>query len=299
MYTRLTKLFFIGHTFCGRMSSTLCLQPSMMRPLLEQQRRFTSIISRLSSAVTSHVSSLADTHFMPLSEQCITEPRRPYPRRVSMQENLAERLTLQRSLRAHLVPLQVIVSKEKLYIELVWPSAALRAVENQKETMAHTVKGAAADGDDDGNDAALHHTMESPTRMVSSDLRQRRPLEEHRTRFLAEFLRAYSPSTDVIGSDVLIYGRRGITITDVIPVGNYALRIVFSDGHSGGIYPYEYLFHLGCEKYSRMREYIRRLRAKHKSRDPPKRAPSQRLSRIRSAQRAEGRHMNSHGQDDQ
>ncbi|RNF18752.1 Myb domain protein 40 [Trypanosoma cruzi] len=168
-----------------------------------------------------------------------------------------------------------------------------------KETMAHTVKGAATDGDDDGNDAALHHTMESPARMVSSDLRQRRPLEEHRTRFLAEFLRAYSPSTDVIGSDVLIYGRRGITITDVIPVGNYALRIVFSDGHSGGIYPYEYLFHLGCEKYSRMREYIRRLRAKHKSRDPPKRAPSQRLSRIRSAQRAEGRHMYSHGQDDQ
>ncbi|EKF31003.1 hypothetical protein MOQ_005166 [Trypanosoma cruzi marinkellei] len=287
----------------GRLSSNICLQPSMMGPLLEQQRCFTSIIGRFSSAVTSHVSSLADTHFMPLNEQYITEPRRPYPRRASMQENLAERLTLQRSLRAHLVPLQVIVSKEKLYIELVWPAAALCAMENQKETKARTVKGTTADGDDnddddDGNDTALHHTIESPARRASSDLRKRRPIEEHRMRFLAEFLRAYSPSTDVIGSDVLIYGRRGITITDVIPVGNYALRIVFSDGHSGGIYPYEYLFYLGCEKYSRMREYIRRLRAKHKSRDPPKRAPSQRLSRIRSAQRAEGGKMNCHGQDD-
>ncbi|RNF24467.1 Myb domain protein 40 [Trypanosoma conorhini] len=269
-----------------------------MWPLFLQQRRLTSIISRLSSAVASQAASLVDTHLMPLGERCITEPRRPYPRRASMQENLAERLTLQRSLRAHLLPSQIIVSKDKLYIDLVWPATALRAVEALKEREALPLKGA-ADSGGIGSEADGQHGAELAPGTAGRRCFEGSPLEQHRTRFLAEFLRAFSPSTDVVGADVLIYGRRGITITDVIPVGNYALRIVFSDGHSGGIYPYDYLFHLGREKYAHMRAYIRRLRAKRKSRDPPRRAPSRRFSRAQGVSKEEGPQTNCHGRDGQ
>lgn len=99
-----------------------------------------------------------------------------------------------------------------------------------------------------------------------------------RTRALAEYLRVYTPSTDgALGSkDIIIYGRRGITITKIIPVGSYALRFVFSDGHSGGIYSYEYLYYLTSPstKYGLMRGYITEVRQRRKSRDPPRRAPS-------------------------
>merc|ERR1711916_323928 len=57
----------------------------------------------------------------------------------------------------------------------------------------------------------------------------------------AELLRAEAPSTDVKGAGVLVYGKRGIRIEDVVVVGNYALRIAFSDGHDAGIFPYGYL----------------------------------------------------------
>ncbi|KEG13220.1 Myb domain protein 40 [Trypanosoma grayi] len=220
--------------------------------LFEQRCCFTSFVDRFSTTLAQRLTSLADKQMMPLSEQRITERRRPYPRRPSMQENLAERLDAQQRLRAHLVPSQVIVSKDRQYLDLVWPATALNAAEQQQQRVGEAAGGEA---------------------------RVKRRADEHRTRLLAEFLRAYSPSTDVIGADALVYGRRGIIITDVIPVGNYALRIVFSDGHSGGIYPYEYLLDLGRHKYARMREYIRRLRAKRKSRDPPRRAPSRRLQR--------------------
>ncbi|ORC84193.1 Myb domain protein 40 [Trypanosoma theileri] len=254
-------------------SSHLCQSPST---LFLQSREFTSLVDRLSTAVTRRLTSLTETHMMPLGEERITELRRPYPRRRPMQQNLAERLKLQRQQRALLVPSQVIISKDKMYMELVWPATALAAVEKQQEQEQEEEE--KEEKEKTISTSSGYNQVSSE--MTSSGINQKKiRLGDHRTRLLAELLRVYSPSTDVIGSDALIYGRRGITIEDVIPVGNYALRIVFSDGHTGGIYPYEYLFDLGRHKYTRMREYIRQLKAKRKSRNPPKRAPSQRLTR--------------------
>ena len=120
------------------------------------------------------------------------------------------------------------------------------------------------------------------------------------TRLIAELLRIESPSTDVKGTpEVLIYGRRGITIVDVVPIGRYALRLVFSDGHTGGIFPYEYLQMLGKEKFKFMRHYIARLKEKKKSRDPPKRVPSRQVSAagesLRAKRAAEASHSHQHG----
>lgn len=110
------------------------------------------------------------------------------------------------------------------------------------------------------------------------------------TRLLAEVLRAESPSTDVIGSSALIYGRRGITIVDVVPVGNYAVRLRFSDDHTGGIFPYDYLKNLGDEKFRIMRQYVRRLRSSGKSRHPPVRTAQQlRRQQSRTAEDAPSR----------
>ena len=101
-------------------------------------------------------------------------------------------------------------------------------------------------------------------------------------RFLAEFLRSHSTSTDVMGSDALIYGKRGLTIAEVIPIGNYAVRLQFSDGHSGGIFPYAYLYDLGENKFASMRAYIKRLRERRKPREIAVRRASV-LGRPRSA----------------
>ena len=94
------------------------------------------------------------------------------------------------------------------------------------------------------------------------------------TRILAELLRAQSPSTDVIGANHLVYGKRGLTITEVVPMGQYAVRLQFSDSHSGGIFPYDYLEMIGRtgdgSKFRIMRGYIRQLREGRKSRNPPR-----------------------------
>nr|CCC93295.1 conserved hypothetical protein [Trypanosoma congolense IL3000] len=235
-------------------------------------RYFTILVDRLSTAVAQRLSSVTDAHMVPLSDKHITELRRPYPKRPSMQESLAERVAQQKRWRMHLVPSQIVLTKDRLYMELVWSAAALNTVAEQ-EMQIKQLEGERCT--ELGETCCIPNSEKNKGSCRTSGTKlAATPPTAHRMRFLAEFLRAYSPSTDVVGSDVLIYGRRGLTITDVIPVGGYALRIVFSDGHAGGIYPYEYLFHLGNHKYAKMREYIRRLREKRKSRDPPRRVPS-------------------------
>ena len=87
-----------------------------------------------------------------------------------------------------------------------------------------------------------------------------------------EFLRVSSPSADVRGhgpgQETLQTGKRDVTITDVEPVGHYALRPTFSDGHSTGIYSWEYLYDLGERQDELWRDYLARLAAAHASRDP-------------------------------
>jgi DUF971 family protein len=67
----------------------------------------------------------------------------------------------------------------------------------------------------------------------------------------AELLRVESPSAEVKGHGgpkKLIWGKKGITINDITPVGHYAVQLTFSDGHRTGIYTWAYLADLGAQK---------------------------------------------------
>jgi len=88
-----------------------------------------------------------------------------------------------------------------------------------------------------------------------------------------EFLRVYSPSAEVRGhgpgQETLQAGKRDVTIANVEPVGHYALRPTFSDGHDTGIYSWEYLYDLGLRSEELWQRYLDRLSAAGASRDPP------------------------------
>jgi len=87
--------------------------------------------------------------------------------------------------------------------------------------------------------------------------------------FTCEFLRVYSPSADVRGhgpgQGVLQIGKEHVSITAVEPVGNYAIKLVFDDGHQTGIYSWDYLYDMGCNQEQYWREYLAELdKAGHK-----------------------------------
>lgn len=86
-----------------------------------------------------------------------------------------------------------------------------------------------------------------------------------------EFLRVHSPSAEVQGhgpgSAVLQTGKRGVIIEGIEPVGNYGLKLIFSDGHDSGIYTWKIL-NTFCEKQDQMwQTYLDELSAAHASRD--------------------------------
>jgi DUF971 family protein len=87
-----------------------------------------------------------------------------------------------------------------------------------------------------------------------------------------EFLRVHSPSAEVrghgVGQDTLQTGKRDVTIDNLQPVGHYALRPTFSDGHDSGIYSWDYLYELGSRQDSLWQDYLERLQAAGASRDP-------------------------------
>ena len=93
-----------------------------------------------------------------------------------------------------------------------------------------------------------------------------------------EFLRVYSPSAEVRGhgpgQEVLQVGKRDVGIDAVEPVGHYAIQPHFSDGHSTGIYSWEYLHWLGSRQSALWSEYLDRLASAGASRDPQGSAPS-------------------------
>ena len=86
-----------------------------------------------------------------------------------------------------------------------------------------------------------------------------------------EFLRVNSPSAEVRGhgpgQEVLQTGKRDVGIGAVEAVGNYGLQPVFSDGHSTGIYSWDYLHDLGRRRDALWAEYLGRLAAAGASRD--------------------------------
>ena len=86
-----------------------------------------------------------------------------------------------------------------------------------------------------------------------------------------ELLRVYSPSAEVrghgAGQEVLQVGKREVTITALEPSGSYAVTPEFSDGHSTGIYSWEYLYWLGQNRDSLWQQYLDRLSAAGASRE--------------------------------
>jgi DUF971 family protein len=93
--------------------------------------------------------------------------------------------------------------------------------------------------------------------------------------FPAEFLRVLSPSAEVQGHSPeerkTVPGKRNVTIIEVHPVGNYAVRLVFDDLHSTGIFSWDYFLKLGRGQDRLWRDYLDDLASKGMSRDPPKR----------------------------
>jgi DUF971 family protein len=78
----------------------------------------------------------------------------------------------------------------------------------------------------------------------------------------AEYLRTHSPSAEVKGhgpgQEVLVLGKQNVRIKDIEPVGNYAVRLIFDDGHSTGLYSWDYLLKLGREKDLLWSRYLER-----------------------------------------
>jgi len=88
----------------------------------------------------------------------------------------------------------------------------------------------------------------------------------------AELLRVYSPSAEVRGhgkgQKVLQTGKRQVSITDIETMGNYAVRLTFDDGHSSGIYSWDYLHELGERQEELWQLYLEELQQAGASRDP-------------------------------
>ena len=79
----------------------------------------------------------------------------------------------------------------------------------------------------------------------------------------SEFLRVYSPSAEVRGhgpgQETLQLNKQDVLIISIVPMGNYAIAIHFSDGHTTGIYSWSYLLHLGTDKEELWQDYSNRV----------------------------------------
>lgn len=88
----------------------------------------------------------------------------------------------------------------------------------------------------------------------------------------AEFLRVHSPSAEVKGhggrAPAPVSGKEGIRITEMRPIGNYAVRLVFDDGHDTGLYSWDYLHELGQNRARLWKAYLERLDEAGASRRP-------------------------------
>ena len=91
-------------------------------------------------------------------------------------------------------------------------------------------------------------------------------------RLSCEYLRVYSPSAEVRGhgpgQEVLQTGKLNVGISAINPVGNYALQLVFDDGHDTGLYAWDYLYQLATDREKLWQDYLDRLAAAGASRDP-------------------------------
>ena len=89
----------------------------------------------------------------------------------------------------------------------------------------------------------------------------------------AEYLRVSSPSAEVQGHSAherkTVAGKKDVAILEVVPVGNYAVRLVFDDMHATGIFTWDYFLKMGREQDTIWQAYLDDLAAKGMTRDPP------------------------------
>jgi DUF971 family protein len=100
---------------------------------------------------------------------------------------------------------------------------------------------------------------------VATEIRLRRAsrvLEVSFAELPFEYLRVYSPSAEVKGhgpgQEVLVLGKEQVGIAAVEPVGQYAVKLVFDDGHDTGLYTWKYLHELGRERAAKWARYEER-----------------------------------------
>ena len=79
-----------------------------------------------------------------------------------------------------------------------------------------------------------------------------------------EYLRVFSPSAEVRGhgpgQEVLQFGKENVNINKIEQVGNYAIRLIFDDGHETGLYSWDYLYELGSTQKDKWNSYIAALK---------------------------------------
>ncbi len=87
-----------------------------------------------------------------------------------------------------------------------------------------------------------------------------------------EFLRVHSPSAEVrghgAGQETLQVGKQQVNLLNIDPVGSYALKLTFDDGHDSGLYTWEYLHELGKYQDAMWHDYLRKLEEAGESREP-------------------------------
>lgn len=114
--------------------------------------------------------------------------------------------------------------------------------------------------------APINITVHSASRVLEVEFD-----DGHAFKLPFEFLRVYSPSAEVrghgAGQETLQVGKRDVVITELHPIGHYAVQPLFSDGHTSGIYSWDYLYEIGVNQARLWDEYTARLGAAGASRD--------------------------------
>lgn len=123
--------------------------------------------------------------------------------------------------------------------------------------------------------AGLNKDIPAPTRIVVHQASRVLEIEFADNRVFKlpfELMRVYSPSAEVRGhgpgQETLQTGKREVGISGIDPVGNYAIQPHFDDGHSTGIFSWDYLYWLGDDHEALWDDYLNRLQAAGASRDP-------------------------------
>jgi DUF971 family protein len=98
-----------------------------------------------------------------------------------------------------------------------------------------------------------------------------------RFRIPFELMRVFSPSAEVQGhgpgQEVLQTGKREVGLVNLEPIGNYAVKPTFSDGHDTGLFSWDYLYHLGRDQDQLWSQYLQRLASAGMDRDAPMAGP--------------------------